>query len=74
MPYYIEWATSRSFQRTFAAPPVSQSDGPYKRLRWVKRKVAEMRKARTIADCNDGHGWRDFGPMYSSVKIVEGDR
>ena len=70
--YYIDWATSKNFQKAYRVPPVSNTDGPYLRLTTAKRKAAEMRKTRTQYTTRDGM-FHDDGPTYKYVRLRGGE-
>jgi hypothetical protein len=73
MKYLIVAYRSRSMCKTYAVMHLKDQPltwGPYKRLKRVKRIVADMRKERCIA-ARRGEDYKDHGPMWANVKIVE---
>ena len=45
--------------------------GPYKRLKFVKQKAAELRKERTLVYGENLKDIIDVGPVYAKVLIIE---
>lgn len=74
MKYYVEAYRTRSLCKVLDVPELYDKPmlfGPWKRLKTAKAKKAAMNKERFIAQLSGEDEFRDCGPTYRNVRIIE---
>lgn len=74
MTYTVEAYRSLSLCRAYAVMELRHRPmhwGPYKRLKYAKRKATALRKDRCVCMKRDDTEYRDYGPSFVKVRVVE---